>query len=349
MQAYALQEAVSQNFGCECEIINYKCPIVEERYALKPHLNGGLKQKAKQLAAFAAFFSRKIKKRKHFKNFRERFFKLSSKTYDPSNIFSANSDGYDVVITGSDQIWNLMLTGGDDAYYLSWCSKRKASYAASFGFSTVPKKYEYGKARDVLSQYAAVGVRELAYLENGDDAVPNAVLTVDPTLLWGSDFWDGVRSGKYDKKKGKYILLYIIASERAVFEKAKKLSEKYGLPVYFINQSTHIEKGFENLFDVSVEDFIDLIANAHTVITTSYHGLIFSILYRKNFYIGVSNMKNNFNSRIETLLGHIELSVEDVATGNEERRSELDFYKIESLIDKKRQASKKVLENIING
>ncbi len=349
LQAYALQEAVKEVGPAECEIIDYKCDVIERRYALKPILSGSVKQRIKQLVAFFAFYKYRKNRNRFYDAFRDKYLNVSNKTYNKNNIIFVNSEDYDTVITGSDQVWNLMLTDNDDAYYLPWCEKRKSAYAASFGFSQIPDKWKYEKADEVISKFDTVGVRELACYESGEVFSDRSILTVDPTLLWTSEFWDKVRSKKYDREREKYILLYIIANERAPFDYAKKLSDKYGMPVYYINQSTHVEQGFKNLFDISVEDFVDLVANAHTVITTSYHGFVFSTLYHRRFCIGTSSKPQNFNSRIETLLGHIGLTINDVSIGDEGNNSKLDYEKIDSALGQCRKNSREILEHIING
>ncbi len=344
LQAYALQEAIIAQSNDLCEIIDYQCDIIEKRYALFPHLSGTAKQKIKQIGAFLYFFGRRCKAKQVYKKFRRKYLLVSQKKYNKFDIEQANNI-YQTVITGSDQVWNLMLTKNDDAYFLSWVKGKRCAYAASFGFAVIPERYQYDKWDEVVNSYKILSVRELSIpvRENNSKKMINVL---DPTLLWRQDFWDKIRSHKYDSQGGKYILLYIIASGRSACEYAQKLSKEKGLPVYYINQSTHKEKGFKNLYNVSVEDFIDLIANADTVITTSYHGLCFSVLYQRNFKIGMATVKDNFNIRIETLLGHLGLRIEDTEIGGQ--MPILDWDIINMRLEEKREQSKKILEKIIN-
>ena len=128
LQAYALKNKLI-NLGYDAEVLNYNCQAVKERE--KIHVfDKNIRVTIKNILLIYPKFIRKIT----FKKFVRRENLYTKKTYNDKNISSTNNE-YDIYVVGSDQVWNLQLSGYDYHYFLNFVSenKTKVSYAASLG------------------------------------------------------------------------------------------------------------------------------------------------------------------------------------------------------------------------
>ena len=215
-----------------------------------------------------------ILKRQKFNTFR--------KTY--LNLGSADFSSYDVIYYGSDQIWNTALTGGDLAYFGKGFSGKKIAYAASDGGELELT----GEVISLLNGFSEISCRENALAERlRKENVSTPIRTEsDPVFLLSKEAW--LRIAEKPKESG-YILAYKI-SDRADFDRqAELLSEKLGKPVIQIVYVKSIKKLFYKrqkfVQGVSPAQFLGYIANADYVLTTSFHGTAFSILFEKPFTV----------------------------------------------------------------
>ncbi len=320
LQAYALQKKIN-DLGYDCEIIDYKCDAITQRYKIKKLSEcKNLKQLVKSILTNR---NSKILKNK-FKNFEKNYQKLSSKSYYKSDIIDTNRI-YDKFVVGSDQVWNLELSGEDATYFLDFVDsdEKKLSYAASFGYSKVPDKY-LDITKENLSKFNNILVRE----EQGKKIVKNLLnrdveITLDPTLLLNSSDWNNIidktniENINYD-----YILLYIIAPNNDIIEFARKLAKKKNCKIIYINHSYKNVIGVKNVKTAGPDEFLYYLKNAKYIVTTSFHGVAFSINFKKQFFYALSKETNNFNSRIENLVNLL---------GLEDRTIDKDFSKYKTI------------------
>lgn len=202
-----------------------------------------------------------------------------------------NND-YDAVIVGSDQTWRPMYSPNIYNFFLDFLEGKdlkRLSYAASFGvdyweFSDT----EQSKASDLLSTFYAISVRE----ESGVDLCRkylnvNASHVLDPTLLLDPEDYKALIgiSGRSDQEK--WICTYFLDQSPYKSDFAMKVSEKLGFPLYH-NQATCsvYEQTSGNIDDYvmpEVESWIKGFLNAKIVLTDSFHGVVFAILFNKKF------------------------------------------------------------------
>ena len=134
--------------------------------------------------------------------------------------------------------------------------------------------------------------------------------------------------------KERYILVYTIASTPNIEKKAKELSQKTGLPIIWSHMSYKNRKGATNVKSPTCDEFLSLIKNAEYVLTSSFHGMAFSIIYEKNFYYDLSITKNNFNSRLTTLAQILDLSSREIKPDKDILSYEkIDYQRVNSLKD----------------
>lgn len=295
LQAYALQQSIFK-IGIKNEVLNY-----QSNYMSKPYSFSALKRKGmlRYLLGIAYFFVR-IPRKTKFREFRN-YIKMSP----PLSCDNLNSieNKYDAFIAGSDQIWNDSLTNFDSSYYLDFVKspEKKLSYAASFGFENIPDNLKL-KYKDLLNDFSIFNMREESGVKNINQLLGRpANLVLDPTMLLTKDDWNKV--GVFSRRKYKYILVYQTTVSSVLIKTVKKLAFSSGYRVIcipfplggFIKSKLELRAG--------PREWIGLIRDAEIVVTDSFHGLAFSIIYNKNFYVCITEQA----TRIYNLLNIFQL------------------------------------------
>ena len=212
---------------------------------------------------------------------------------------------YDAVVYGSDQIWRKQNMGGvgfDDWYFGSnnVHTDKKIVYAGSMGkIDTDAQDDIYIKK--MMSNFYKIAVREgdlLDYLKKLDIS---SVQVVDPVFLLSRQDWDKLVIPQCHK--GKYILFYNLLNTQESILFVKQLSRQYGLPIYEITKKTSVFSRKTHLVtNASIGEFLGLLKAAEYVVSNSFHGVAFSIIYEKQFYaVGMGAKANRVVSLLESL------------------------------------------------
>ena len=225
------------------------------------------------------------KKRQLFDDFVKQCCSMSPKTYKQSSELYPNPPVYDIYVTGSDQTWSPKV-GLRDSCFLGFAPKDKvkAAYAPSIGVAYYsPEEEQF--VREHLHGYQFVSCREKHGADILGNLSPVPVETVlDPTLLLRADEWRQV-TVMPEGLPEKYILCYFIGERMYYRDFAKQLSKQLNLPLIFIPGSNTDMKDENHLvWKSGPREFLWLIDNAEVVLTDSFHGTIFSINFRRNFY-----------------------------------------------------------------
>ncbi len=343
LQAYALQKAIEMQ-GYQSEILNYQPERVKQFYHQSLRAQKGIKEKLRHIVYYKRFHSWNSA----FKTFLERELTLSV-PYREAQITLADGK-YDLYIAGSDQVWNLQLHRGSKRYMLDFVTDdaAKGSYAASFGYSKVPVKFE-ADTKKALESFHFINVRE----ESGQKIVQEMVgkekkvsLVLDPTLLLPAESWQHFVQPV--EQQG-YILIYEICRIKESFEYALYLAQKTGKRIVsiqsFENQKFVEEGDIEYLYGVTPEKFLSLIYYADYVVTSSFHGTVFSIVFEKTFFCTMTANKNGTNGRLENIL---ELTgLQNRLTGMESYDEKIDFDAVKHLLEPKIQDSLQELISMI--
>ena len=310
LQAYALQKTI-ESLGTDCEIIEYKSSYLENTYKIKKISE---LRSVKEFLKWLLSLRHSIISNKSFEGFARDFLRVSERKYSKENIVESN-ERYDLFIVGSDQVWNFKLNGEDSTYFLDFVkdNKNKNSYAASFGYAEIPQKY-LRKTKELLSEFNQISVREqkgresiLALLGRTSD------LVLDPTLLLDGRDWNKLASEK--KVRREYILVYTVAAAPSVFAFAKNLAKENNCDIIYIRNSYRYKTGMKNVSGLSPCDFTGYIKNARYVVTTSFHGICFSVNFEKDFFYELDRNPKNNNSRIETLTELLKLGDREIVNG----------------------------------
>lgn len=347
LQAYALQEVIKSLEEIEYEIINLRTPIQREMY--KPFFE---KKNIKSIIKSIVFKKNKkdlYLKQKLFEEFINNYLNLT-KEYNSLEDLKKEKWSSDIYIAGSDQLWNKHAIDFDWANYLEFINNgKKISYAASFGQNQqnwTPD--ERLRVKQNLLSFNNISVREKKSYDNVKEIINiEPEIHVDPTMLLKKEKWEQLIQNKKMYNKD-YIFLYNLKGTEYI-KLAYKISKELKLPV-LISKNEKIEEifyGFKRKFDVGPIEFLSLIKNAKIVLSSSFHGTIFSIIFHKPFFA----LKGKEDFRIQTLLEKMNLGKRSIDfTDYKEKCKEaydLDFYEADMLLEKERKKSEEYLKRAL--
>ncbi|MCD2346258.1 polysaccharide pyruvyl transferase family protein [Clostridium guangxiense] len=315
LQAYALKKKIS-DLGHDVKIVNYRNSNIDKRYERKLKVRISLsdfkhpKELKKKLS-----FKRNIpymqpaweKQNDNFNFFIYRYLLNSdSKVVTIKDLEKAN---YDALIVGSDQVWTSWITGGlDPVYLLNFkFNGRKISYAASL-FGGKIEDNEKDIFRRCLHEFDYISVREDSLKKSITETCNCSATTVlDPTLLIDYKDYEKIKTKKMLCNK-KYVFAYFVSESDEMMRCAEKIAKDSGLELLELHY--YMQKKYEShnqIADIGPSEFLWYIENAEYVVTNSFHGTVFSILYEKNFYCVYEE-----NARISNLLKALKLEKQHI-------------------------------------
>jgi len=339
LQMYALSKVLSKK-GHQVYIIDYRNEHIEKAYKSFP-FNVFLERR-NVIKSFKKFTNRVFsisilqRKRKHFDDFIASYLKVDEKaSYSNADI----SKDYDLYIVGSDQVWNFSITGGvDETYFLHFPKNGnavKASYAASLEKSNhkfiAENKKRYA---DLLSNLDLISVRENEVNDLIRPITDKKVVTVlDPTLLLSQKDYDLILE-KPKAEKG-YVLVYHLSANTELLLSASKIANEKGLDIIEIHARTKpfLNKG-KHKQDLSPQEFLGYMKFADFIVTSSFHGTCFSIIFNRPFYV----MSKSPSDRQKNLLRSLGLDDRMISTHTQVRTENIiDFtnpnVKLQALVD----------------
>ena len=325
LQAYALKKKLNE-LGAEVSFVSFGDGKTG---------NLSLNSAAPSSPMIKKILAETQKRTENFDSFRKKYF--------PAVSFCPEIEKeFDVFVAGSDQIWNSAITGNNDCYYLPFApDSKKISYAASFGRDRMnedEKKYLKEKLSGFLP---CISVREKSGAALVKDITgSDAAVCLDPVLLTSSDDWSEFTAETY---KTPYLLLIMVQNDPVLYKSAKQTAEEKGLALKVISASYFPMIGFDPWSGVPVEKWVNLISGASYVISSSFHGIAFSLIFHRPFTF--SPLKNELadrNSRVTELLSS--LSLEDRASRFD---NDIDWEKIEALREPEKKKSVGFLKNAL--
>lgn len=271
LQCYALQQ-VLQELGSEAYVLDYQQKYIDAKYrTIDFNILRKYILKPKTFLGYLRRYPKRYKISKFFKNFQKK--RLHLLKFNKENLNACNA-----FVIGSDQMWGIHCTGGIDKIYFGEFPHKASSpiygYAISTNIDSIKsigkeKLYNYAKNFKTLSfreKNIKSRVEELTNLTCRTD--------VDPTLLTRKETWNSVINKKWEKEN--YIVLYQVRypkNREILYNKAKALSQKLNCKI--IDLST---------YKYSPEDFVSLIKYSRCVITSSFHAVIFSLIFERPLF-----------------------------------------------------------------
>lgn len=279
LQTLALQEALTHagNIGC---VVDYYPVFMRESAAILQR---------NSLKAFVKSFlwvKKRFQKHLVFNQFRDKYYHVVGCNLKADSLALA-CNNVDMFALGSDQIWNPRITKGvDPVYYGRFGGKAQNafSYAASIGANRLDDNEKESMAA-LTKTLKSVGVREVEVANLL--GIKNYCVVCDPVLLHDRQFWvEKLKINTSDERP--YIFLYALMGYKDTYDMTRKLAQKTGLPVIEIRNANRAEEeihGETILYAASPEHFVSLIANATYVVTDSFHGTAFSMIFERNFFV----------------------------------------------------------------
>lgn len=348
LQAFALETKLRQ-YGHDVEIINRQHP---KNTKIIPNLIGILKNIAKSIIKFKKYPLNDYNRYrgKLMQKFVAQNMKISIPIYSSEELLTyIMESSFDVIIVGSDQIWRPEYVPNIEDYFLINCPDKivRIAYAASFGIPdpdfSPAQIVSCGKA---LRNFSFVGLRE----NSGKDILRrygwygiSAQVVPDPTILLPASFYlqqteNYVCLNDYQGK----IVTYILDYNDSVSSIIDTLSNILAEPVANILNLNNWKKAFYIM--PAIEEWLIAISQSKFVITDSYHGTIFSILFHKPFAV-LSN-KGRGQDRIDTLLEHFNLRCRNISSIEEAVSicdENIDWEQIDNILDTDRSVFDKLV------
>lgn len=343
LQAYALKKVLEKE-NCTVNIVNYALANTMRTYDLLPRVTGRTSLKRWIVSLKRVLQTKKSVKK--FLEFREDFFSFTRVYYNFDEL-KTDAPEADLYITGSDQVWNPLISF-DPAYYLLFGNKyaQRASYAASIGIDRIPNQYEKEFVERVNTiKYKSV--RENSAQKLLESYGITSEVTLDPTLLLEKKDYDAI--AEEPRISEPYVLLYLLIMPDDVETYLENLRKEFPKHIFVsIPGNTWAKKiGDVEMADIGPKEFVGLIKYADAILTTSFHGTVFSIVYRKKF---MAVLPNATGGRISSILQELGLNKRIASKTSDVKniKSEINYDNVEMVLGEKRRESYEYIKKIVS-
>lgn len=295
------------------------------------------------------------KRKKRFAEFNRKYIQLSKEILGKNKAPKGLGDQYDCFIIGSDQVWNCdfsPISNNINNFLASFADgSKRIAYAASFGRSDIPQQYKPVFEKE-LPKFKAISVREVSGVAIAEHCGANATVVLDPTMLLTAQSWDRLaKKPSYVEKPGFIVSYFLGGRSKEMEEYIAKVAD--GRKIYNLeNEETEEEQIKElDIYLTSPSEFVWLFSHADCILTDSFHGSVFSILYHKPFRVFdridngvISGMESRINTLLETF--HLEQCRGDINNPSGMPQSG-DWDMVEQIIASERKKSIMFLKNAI--
>ena len=337
LQCHSLCKFLNDNFS-ETEIIDFVPQFIVGRYPLVSVDKSSKSAYLKSLIRAVLLLPFKAKKRWRFQNFRKKKSKYSVQRY----IGKMTSDSYDQYIVGSDQVFNMELTNYDQEYFLPRIpTGKKTTYAASLGVSYLNERQSDCFTKG-LQSFDPISIRE----KTGKDLIQdlfvdkNIEQMIDPVFLNSREYWTSLASKRMHSRK--YILIYAFVEFDKAYSIAKSIDET--LDILLINDAFKKKKNdVKNVMGVGPCEFLSLILNAEHIVTDSFHGTAFSIIFNKDFY---AIPYKGTESRFIDMLSILKLEDRIIEDVRDIKKRVVDYNEVRELIHKEQERANNYFKRV---
>lgn len=252
--------------------------------------------------------------KRQFDPFKSKYIEQSDLIYESLSDLRKNPPLADCYIVGSDQVWSKSLLWLENyVFFLDFgdASILRISYAASFSMNQYPKILKK-RLKKLLSNFDAVSVREEKGVDICNSIGINAKLVVDPTMLFTNNFYCNFFHLKNNRSHHLFIYsLNITSADEIRWKDIREFSEKRKYDIIVTPSSGYIPTselfgGDVKYYYSTIPEWLENIANSELVITTSFHGIVFCLLFHTRFiYVPLSGQFSTGNNRVLGLLNQI--------------------------------------------
>lgn len=345
MQNFALQHCLKKLGHAPITLDRIGYTLSVKRYILAQGKTLMLRMLGKTNRKFYSGYPPVLQRNNDFNGFVSRFIKTSRPflSYPPRILKKLHAD---VVIVGSDQVWrrayyspNLILD-----HFLRFAEDydiKRIAYAASFGVDELDYEEPLAEqCKELLHKFDAVSVREHSGVDICKKSFDvEAQLMPDPTLLLDREDYEAL-CADIPQHKDRYLLSYLLDMDERMKEAVIEFAQKRGLSVVFCTSDADEMP--------SIEEWLALHRDAEFVITNSFHGTVFSIIFNKEFYAVVNSERGA--SRFTSLLSQLGLEnhlLNTWKTFNNEYKK-IDWERVNALRQKLQHKGTSYLEEHLN-
>ncbi|MCC8127145.1 MAG: polysaccharide pyruvyl transferase family protein [Clostridiales bacterium] len=289
LQCMALKR-VLEDKGHTVDIINYSSKSQQKLYSVF-YKKMTLKNIVKNFLCIPGYSTIK----NHYKQYGDyikRIFNLeSTPLITEEEMLHTSLPEYDVLIAGGDQVWNVKVEDFSTAYFLDFSDNAyKFSYSPSLGATNINESEFASTYRELLLRFGGISCREVNGKKWLEELTGRHVdLVLDPSFLLNSQVWNSYIVPSDSLPFSGFIFYYAFSYSPANNEIVQSMAEQANLPVYIIDSKQwyikHLSKykNFVLCKDTGPNAFLSLMRNADYVMTTSFHGTAFSLIYEKKF------------------------------------------------------------------
>ena len=356
LQAFALQKLLTKK-GYDVEIINYQYHQISDVKKFLSIIKNRILGKNK----IYPFFEKELDLiRMEHKRFIKIYMKCSKIIYSVNDLKGYFKEKkFDAVVVGSDQVWRVAYSPRIESFFLDFLDDnekiKKVAYSASFGIDN----WQFNKEKTIeiqklIHKFDAIAVREVSAVGICNEFLNIEVQhTLDPTLLLEPrDYLELLSiSDNVSCNKGK-IFTYVLDNDNKKKEVIEKIAKKMNKDIFTNQPKNKVKnnlfiKNYESYIYPSIENWIKSFHEADFIITDSFHGTVFSIIFNKPFISIVNNERGA--SRFESLLEQLGLASRMVYEISEISNNllfeEIDYHLVNKKLSKLKMKSIKYLEN----
>ena len=278
-----------------------------------------------------------------FKKFDQCYINYEDKTLTLDN--NTWVKDYDFFVCGSDQIWNPYYPTCNELAFLQFIEeKKRISLSASFGVNEIPNNQEENYKK-WLTEIPNISVRE----KEGVDIVKkltdkDATLLLDPTMLVDISVWEEMMKKPENHPNEKYAVCYFLGNLTKDYKNfINKMSKKYNLKIISV-----LDIEDDMYFSCDPAELVYLISHAEHIFTDSFHGSVFSILFKRNFTVfdRVEEGKS-MSSRIKTLLQTFHIEEKMYMNGEDISNKKVNYDYIEEVLKDNKDRYKKFIDSAL--
>lgn len=339
LQAYALHKAI-ESLGKEPILLDIRPSIYKNNFVIG--LASYLKSKIKQIVSSSSEYGNV-----EFEIFSEKYLNKSKKIRFQYQL--RNYCNYSSYIVGSDQVWRSEYALNIGLFYFDFLPnhKKRSSYAASFGKSDWSySNNQRETCKKLIDKFELVSVREKSAVELvNKNLCKDAVHVIDPTMIIDPQYYnDLIEIGSKNNFSKNHLFSYVldITDEKEYI--ISTLSNELNLTKHVCNE------GLEDSKKMSIEDWLQGIRDSRFIVTDSFHGMVFCLIFKKDFIVLANNHRGY--ERFSSLLSDLGLmdrlvSEADLSRFQFTELESIDYELVGSNLAKLKEYSLDILEKII--
>ena len=298
---------------------------------------------------------------RHFDDFRREHLNLSTNAYNTLEELQCFPPFADCYLTGSDQVWAQLLSKPDNGtFYLDFGLENvlRISYAPSFSLDVYPEELN-SLLHENLQRFDAVSVREKTGVEICKNIGVEAAWVLDPTMLLDGDYYRLLGAESKTNLPTHYMFVYHVNIKRddlPCWQAVNNYNQVHGLKAIAVHANGEGQENIEFLDEAeycypAIQDWIRLIDNAEYVLTSSFHGMVFSILLHKPFLVSLRpDSMFAGNDRVVSLLKELGLEHRIVTCQvdmEQQMTEDINWEEVDARVDRLRRNSISYLKNAL--